>query len=355
MNCWILGVVVGVIVVAIIALLLFFLLRKKCPVCAEGEKCYDYACVPADKCTPACKEGETCINGVCETINQLTPCSVDSQCEIGFHCSKGYCVNTCINEASCPGSQVCIKGLCKLRMCREGIECADNEGCLPLDNHSYCVGAISCTSEYPCPEGLICEGGVCKQCITGGDCPTSICEKGRCATCLSPNDVPLAECAVAGTCSLSGTCCPLEGLKKRCKSEADCPTANPHCLKAVPEQTGFCTCTKIKDGLPCTNNSQCISGKCKEVCYSQECFNSIQCKAGEYCKNQLCSKDILDSYCTLSSTDACRREGNYCVNNICQKTPGTYGSSCLADKDCAEGYACKPSVKEKYFPLCLPK
>lgn len=358
MNQWLLFAVVAgaLVLLVIIGLGLYFVFRGKgCPDCAEGDKCYEGECVPATRCTPGCKKEEICINGVCEKESSLTPCSVDTDCpEGGFHCTKGYCLETCLNDASCPGSQACVKGLCKLKMCRDSGECAPNEGCLPAENgHSYCRGALTCTSDSPCPQGLVCNEGVCKECLNSSECPSKNCNLGRCVTCSRFKEVPPFPCTNGKvTCSPAGTCCPSEEFSKKCSSDEDCPETNPYCLPT--KDSGVCVCDKFPDGAGCSSNQQCQSGKCREVCFSGECFDFRQCGPGEYCRNQICSKEILGSSCILEASDPCLRGGNYCVNNLCQSTPGTYGSACRNDKDCAGGYSCKP-LQGEAFLICQPK
>jgi len=348
MNYYILlGVIGGLILLAVLGVVIYFITRKKPCVCPAGEKCYEDKCIPETTCAPSCKQTETCINGKCEPTKDLLPCSVDAECKEGFHCTKGYCVNSCINDSSCPGSQACIDKTCKLKACSVNTQCLANEACIS----GKCIGNISCISS--CPNDLICDRKLCKQCVTDKDCKEGSCTDGRCTLCVYPENVPSVECPQIGTCIPSGDCCPKEGLKKRCTEDKECLPTNPFCLKT--NGTGLCLCSKFPDGTFCTEDSNCISGKCNNVCYSGECYNSSQCPAGEYCKNSICSKDIIGSRCEIKPTDPCIREGNYCVNNVCSKTPGGYGSVCVTDKDCATGYICKPSIKEKFFPICVPK
>lgn len=300
-------------------------------------------------------------------------CSSDAQCDLGTTCVNGTCeVIKCTTSVDCIGSQACISGFCIEKNCSSNSDCTETgEAC----SNGVCVpyGQV-CNTSTDCNNGAMqCIGGKCSQCTTNADCSIGYCNGGLCTN----------SCTNA---------CPQDQVCVPNKQQTCCPTA-PECGQACTAGgTGSCqycvnnirTCTKGTTFDICTEDKDCVSGKCfmgtslGNVCSyvdSQFCvtnYNGTNTTPGScdsskpFCVRGTCSDIPLGAPC--GDNNSCRTinlnvadvntvvppkkpYAYYCTNGFCSREPAKLGEKCHVTDDCV--YAQKASNSQTARLQCI--
>lgn len=314
----------------------------------------------------------------CETQRlRVCPCTSDVDCGDCEHCaSNGICVSNCPNgqfcyesecrscdfEHPCPCNQVCVDGNCE---CPVDAPYKNSKGCCSecaLDSH--CPPCFVCTRDgcvpKECPTGM-CDPSTsaCVECYNSGQCPAGkCCVNNHCVCCegsyldpssgdCSPN--PLcqrdSDCSKCSICN-AGTCIPVScppGYIRVvgdpcCKPECDCN--NPNCPKGanclLEPSSGDCYCegcgSACDSNIDCPAGCYCDNGVCTpNPCYS-ECTTGADCGPGCGCDQGVCvpCNSFVCADCNGIS-------GCTCISNSCVK--GCSGP-CYGADDCARGCGC---------------
>lgn len=202
--------------------------------------------------------------------NSCVGCVTDSDC-LGGVCDNGTCVEcTETNVSRCASDkQVCASGHCQ--MCK-------------VDSKGVAVG---------CKGSQICDAGVCANCITDKDCPSSGIDNldftrpgpGACRT--GPDGVrACAECRIDASgksigCPPHAPICGGDGRCYTCTRDGDCSGTTPRCLTSAEFGRGSCVeCLECKD---------CPAG-CSLAC-------APDLVAGGNCYGGICIGGVSDSGC----------------------------------------------------------
>jgi hypothetical protein len=304
--------------------------------CVDGVCCNEGAtsCTGCRACNLSGSEG-TCSNvpsgedphGACTGLECATgTCGGDGECAAGQGgtvCQDDGCIgrrgcSSCPNDSHvvhvCDGASTGCPTTTRLENCPDGNVCADATSC-----------RTSCTSDAECYSGYFCDGSVCRaalsvpsSCTRNRQCNTNICQGGMCRNCVTngecqwSNSNLYCQSTADGAnrcvrCSDAGgdAFCVAEGLGDRCvnnfcqcSSSGQCTNPEaPNCLgmnsgagiinvcacysySTVNSTVYSCnwplgpTCVgnytgtdhwegcKITAGQPCTSNYQCLSGFC---------------------------------------------------------------------------------------------
>lgn len=277
-------------------------------VCGYGELCAGGACnscqgctMGASRCTAtgvetcewsvlsgctqwqarACANGSTCQNGSCASCN--------STCTAGAQRCAGNTVQTCVADGSgCTqwqSGQVCAN-FCSGGACGTcGTSCtAGQTRCQGAGVETCLIDTNNCPAWGPaqqCNANAFCQGGVCNQCATSCTQGSKRCgANGGTEECrLDPMGctafVPAGQCDLgAGERCELGVCIP--PCQNACApGAAQCSNGRPQSCEQGP--TG---CFIWRDEPVCGTDQQCVTGKCRTVCASDE-FET--CPAGELC------------------------------------------------------------------------
>ena len=219
---------------------------------------------------------ELCING--------EPCTPSDVCQVGrLTCTAGggaLCATVgpaVENGTPCGAGQVCNNGVCGA--CVSGETCA-------LDTDPCAEGLVSCTTGVAvcqptgrsrlngasCGTDRVCRAGVCGDCETGADCPSTVlCHEGALACSTgAPICVDSGDWSPDGTSCGSGLVC-RGGSCQRCDQGSPCTPSTPACHAGhldCATGTGVCVDdgTPSIDGIPCGASGQvCSSGACVTV------------------------------------------------------------------------------------------
>jgi len=195
--------------------------------------------------------------------------------------------------------------------CCNGLNCEQNQCCLPKDQGPCvfgddCCGNLYCRegrctdckllSEACAPEDACCEGecqdGVCRrQCSQDGDCPAAAeeCYDGFCYPCSTEG--------TQATSTIIGCC---QGLYK--DSQGVCRRA----------RTLGQTCEEGSDTAKCGDGLACVDGEC--VCYDlKETKDASGCCSGSVWDNRCCQVEGM--FC--QNTADCCGDWMQCLNGRC--------------------------------------
>ena len=199
---------------------------------------------PCGELTPCeadvdCNAGQLCAGGVC-----TAPACVESaDCRPFRECAGGRCIEqACDLDAECGGG-LCEGGICGPIQCAEAVDCGDFRTC----DAGRC-NPIVCDLDAECADG-ICEGGFCSAPLCSADAECGLfetCAAGRCAAvaCLVDADCPAgaicgadatcvaAECALAVDCLPGFDCQNARCVELSCVSDEDC-VAGQLCIDAL--------------------------------------------------------------------------------------------------------------------------
>jgi hypothetical protein len=180
-------------------------------------------------------------------------------------------------------------------------------------------------------------GVAAKSCGPNDACPALTCDCGGVQQTIGA----IATCALAGGC-LTGVSCPdvcaaqyfasdtlficvQSGV---CDTDADCPSANPRCLRSLDGSRGHCVSQQAGSG--CYRDTDCASSACVAVG-----------------RDRWCQDKTLGSACNRD--DQCRAPANGIGKSACVLKPGLFSGACtdgseegpcLASTDCLPGYGC---------------
>lgn len=358
--------------------------------CALDGGCDSGFCVAGRCCDSRC-------DGLCEACSESGRCDVapddDQRCPV-IQCAEA--TNACATYAETQATNRCESvGLCKTvcdpasvavdTACAEvapGIPGICNEAGDCVDPRSA-FGA-SCQSDIDCAEGSCVDGvccreacdGTCESCDSTGTCVADPAETscgdglscfGR-GACLSPNG---AACQNSTECG-SGNCEPAVGGGSACCAEA-CPDGQ------LCNSDGACVSPESDLGTPCTNDGECIGGRCFDgVCCDAECGGACetcaapgqegrcsaspvgsadpQCAAGRQCAGRGQCLLPLGATCSLNADcrsgecgPALQGGGEICCEAVCANgqrcspagtcvdAPDPDGSTCAINSDCLSG------------------
>jgi hypothetical protein len=332
--------------------------------CPPGSLCISGACVP--KCDPAdpnaCPANETCVDGRCAVT-----CRGGLSCPDGFVCNEAL---VCVADAP-DGGEVDAPRADAARESSVG----DAPSAKPLG--APCLGDSDCASGL-CVDGTVlptATNGVCtRPCCASQDCndgtfvcsPTgagSYCVKGSLVT-RTPNATGKsagASCSGDGECR-SGKCDPVQKIcVDACCRDSDCGS-NVCAAGDLDGVTAF-VCTLIdstlgKSGQSCYDgiadrNFLCESDFCQNGTCRPHCCGVASCPSAQgynecrYAK--LSSAGDVGAVCAYPNTTppggdagATCGQGSDCKSAICDPVTSTCVEACCVDRDCPQGYLCKP-------------
>lgn len=190
--------------------------------------------------------------------------------------------------------------------CRSSRDCPSGTFC---DGRGVCVADTTCRSSAECPAGTFCDRGACvvEGCRGDLDCPAgAFCDRGECVV-----DVP-------------------------CRGDLDCPSGS------ICDR-GDCV---VPVGIPvydeCVHVDECdlLADRCQEII--------TDWPDGVVSSGNICTLECLDSDdCPVSMAGRIP----LCVSF--SSLPFLCYESCVADVDCAAGFACG-NVGDGFF-ICLPR
>lgn len=300
-------------------------------------------------------------------------CQSNIDCSPAQLCHLGSCFEiSCSSDLNCPNNAQCVNSYCHPLSCNIGNDCPTGSSC--ISGSCINVGTV-CSSNSDCPPQLSCFNNVCIQCILNSTCPSGQgCFNQSCrfpfpdetkpnmVTYLSPSQsngnvlAPPAYLCPSSSCGLNSTDIPIS-----CSSSTSCPSSCPFCLN------NYCRCTQGDLYEYCSSDSDCLSGLCSQTSIGKICsFPGGDCSfnydpnvsnsslgycpiSNPYCVNGKCSPVSLGAICGGSSLphDICSNPsslgissisldgmGFFCVNGICQNTPGPLNSLCSNDSSC---------------------
>lgn len=266
--------------------------------CGDSAPCPDgYSCLPVDtrvgsQCIPGggncagclvtgCGDGEFCdpFTTECEALaDDCDACNTDAECQDGSVCAEyggsKICLSECeIGGAACgtgfecgslgdvtacaPTSGGCGGSGCELT----ADDCVDPLGVLDT---ARCI-CVACVDATDCAEGQTCtSGGNCvsggRPCSTTAECDGGYCQGGVCVDCLTPGDCSPDEICIAGACEPCDC-----GPDERCNSAGEC--------------------VEVPDPTNCTSDSQCVA-IARDLGFSGEgatCDSEIGCFTAGTC------------------------------------------------------------------------
>lgn len=247
-------------------------------VCSDPNECESDSC---DFLTRHCKSGclvdQDCGTGVCSFFACVEPlpngslCDAHSDCATG-NCFLGVCAPVCGDE-TCEAPELC-------GAVDSGLEC--NSDC------GKCGNGTPCLTNAVCASG-VCNGGFCAAagsvgpggiCTTNGACASATCAAGFCAGSCGDGVctvVPNAETCYANSCQTD--------------------------------------CGKCPNGVPCTLNADCASGRCFALTCSPATFcGDFTCNGGETCSSCGIDCGICPPPCAPNGT-VCALNSACCSGN----------------------------------------
>lgn len=304
--------------------------RTVATACAEGERCDDGQCVPADApCVDACAEGEqVCSGGAgfttcgqfdadpCRDRSPEVPCAAEQVCAGAGQCVEA-CAERCVVEtgrcggngpelceatpdgcgawnarAACGAGTRCEEGACVPvdAPCRDACvvgerRCADArtpERCGEADDGDLCTDWLA---DAPCDVGFRCDAGACAaDCVD--DCAqpgATLCVGGAPVECGRFDPDPCLDLSAPQPCA-AGTVCSAGECLADCVDE--CAPGTVSCVDGVD---AFRRCGAF-DADPCADWSSpfrcgvgeaCDDGACVDRCGEAACVEGTQrCDAG---------------------------------------------------------------------------
>lgn len=279
------------------------------------------ACATGDCVTAGCPSGQVCDTTTHVCSQQATmgqPCGGQIVCAPG----QGSCIDLTSVGITTRGSSVCAASCCQTSDCPAGFVCDTTASGTALCVTSGTLGLTLGT------------GAAATSCHSGSDCLSGVCTNGTCADgcCAS------ASCGSGGTCTLGSgntfVCAPSTGGKsfgKSCYQNSDCTSD-----ACVEVDTFDSECTKR-----CCTSSDCSDPtlRCDYVAVSTSSTAVVPaCVPIDY--TETTGTKIGGSPCTQPSD--CR--SGRCSGNFCD-------DACCHDSDCATGALCKPRKESSGYPM----
>ncbi|MEW5851635.1 MAG: hypothetical protein AB2A00_22790 [Myxococcota bacterium] len=239
-------------------------------------------------CTPRCGAAEVCTNGACVPRAGVTPCESDGDCPAFSACLTGQCQS--IQEAP-----RCITGCPQGTHCLGDTICVADGACSSDDGGQSCLAwecnAVSgaCQPGLPpaciqnaCDEALSCMEGVCRECVSDGDCgPNTLCDSlsGRCVGtgCLTD-----AECGSGRICDLRHGGCVLP----ECINDVECQPVDPRRRCDIDARRCFlpaATCAETEEPNNDASNATVVdpAGLSGELCRGDVDYLRLSTTAGQ--------------------------------------------------------------------------
>jgi len=218
-----------------------------------------------------------CTIGTCQNY-KCVECTDDNYCLTNKptkpHCEKKFEGNLC---QECYQNSHCIspsKSLCSSNTC--GI-CGSDPDCSHLTATPYCIGSgcVQCTQDSHCPSTgtPYCVGNTCQDCSTG-----------ICSSRFSSSNPTKLACEIS-----SGVCV-------ECNSDGDCPsTGTPYCVGNSCQacSTGICS-ARFSTTTPTKLACEASSGVCVGCLGNSDCPLVTE----SFCNTQTCQACTQDAHCT---------------------------------------------------------
>lgn len=324
--------------------------------CVPGYYCNEAAlCAPCDTaifCGPTCSPcgGET---PFCVNINgkdECGGCRDDYDCKVGFECDpiKHVC-HECNDDDDCVKGDICVDHSCT--------PCANPDQCGGVSCNCCGVGSNGKQMQcVPTPVGKNEGAATCIECVSNADCETSpngpICDlyTGHCVPELKNNSSP--DCCGTGcaVCPPEFPFClpgPVGTACAQCRHDMDCPIGefclSGECGACVRDRrcglrcescggdTPYCLGSQIADNafcVRCTNDSQCVGGKCNPETHACEPTCEASCAPETpHCDGQKCVECYADTQCPCGGT--------------CDLGTNTCNPSCKTNIDCLGNEHCR--------------
>ncbi|CAF1117654.1 unnamed protein product [Adineta ricciae] len=289
--------------------------------CADLKRCLNsYDCI-SSVCTVNLCQVPTCNDGVTngnETDADCGgPCLPVKQCHDGLRCS---------NASDCVSS-VCTSGFCQVSTCNDGVRNGDETG---IDCGGSCASQKKCADYIGCFNSLDCINGIC----TANLCQVPTCNDGV----MNGNETDV-DCG--------GPCLPA----KQCRDGLRCSNASD-CVSSVCT-SGFCQVPTCNDGVKngdeididcggsCLPGKQCVDGsrfaKVSSVTYNVT--NSNVYTSVPTCNDHVKNGDEIDVDCGGSCLPAKQCGDGLKCNNASDCISGVCISSVCQVPNCNDGVA----------------
>ncbi len=268
-------------------------------------------------------------------------CGVDGDCLPPEICDReaGQCrvpPDVCGRDADCPQDRVCQGGECRFRpsTCAEDADCGPGRVC----EAGICVGRPECVADADCPGGRCAPPG---RCVFDEPCPGGCPAGFECVDneCVDPS-------ACGGGCPDGQRCHPELERCVECFADGHCP-ADRHCTLApdfaCAEGQRLPACAPCGESGVCGFDQVCVADTgflCLTVCR-----DNAACPQGTFCDGEVCRSDFLCGGLDCRRDDDC--EGA-CLGGAC-----TPRQACVAETDCAEGWACRTGRCIPMDPPCF--
>ena len=316
-----------------------------------------------------CSNGDTCQGGTCKgtvlQCNDSNPCTKDACDPKAGSCKSVPLSNgvTCTDNNKCTTLDSCVDGLCEgekhtvTGSCNDNNPCT-NDGCLPLTGCFSTPKPGICSDNDPCSVNDKCDSGKCKGlpkgCNDGDSCTNDKCNKAASGKC--DHEKFIGPCEDNNKCTKNDKC----GSTGKCQGDdIDC-NDNNECTIDVCDSSKGCTYinrkggTPCEDGLHCTKQEVCDSGKCLVVKNScVVCQNDGDCSkeddgdpcTGTYkCVEASNNKKVCDV--PKASIPDCSKIGDgLCSIGVCNKKSGACAKQLKPNgAPCSDGDKCTEST-----------
>jgi hypothetical protein len=265
--------------------------------CASDSDCAGEVCDTSSGACEECTGDGDCGNGeYCSTTSQEcnpkkplgVPCGVDDSSCLSGHCA-GALLSVCVeceSDGHCGNDEYCSSNSCAGQKV-VGLPCGDDDECTSGSCEALFAGGVKlcqCTNDGQCPNVCDENTGFCEECLVNSHCDTGeFCSSSD--ECEAKLSVGQPGCSVNSDC-LSNNCEQIiAGVALNhcvCTSDSQCES-DPKTEDECKESTGSCVeCTssthcsntqycksndciaKLPDGVPCSTNTSCLSGKCED-------------------------------------------------------------------------------------------
>jgi hypothetical protein len=317
----------------------------------DGDGRFDFE----DNCvsTPNPDQADTDLDGVGDACDNCPYVSnPDQRDSLGN--GTGDACRTCHFNTDCPGGLLCQNGLCleclNNRQCGDEVCNTTTHKCVACQSTSECsqpdkcdvkIGrCVACLTGTDCGANMTCTFGQCfPQCVSDASCPGQFCVNGACVGCRSNQDCPSMQWCDGGAC------------RAQCIITADCTDG-----RTCDTMTG--TCVLPCNGL-CLNGQTCDNSVCRDVC-----DGSRPCGTGSKCAGGACVPECaIDGDClgirpfTICQAGQCVPNGTCVLDTDCDRSKMCVTGVCVARPTTAvanKGYLCNDPCQCRLDEACLP-
>ena len=299
---------------------------------ATSQTCPPYTCDPATNLCAAtcttdaqCAAGRQCVAHRCGKSANGAACQSPDDCSSGF-CTDGVCCNVACSGACVSCNQTGSLGHCTFVPAGISDPACHASERTTCGNTGLCDGLGSCTLY---PEQTVCGSSACSDLVESA--PRTCDGRGTC------REAQLVDCSPF-LCA-SGACV------QDCKSDADCETGH-QCVLQTRNGVTTGSCGKRKNGQPCPDPSECVSGQCVDgVCCESSCTGPCRsCNmpgSPGQCLNAASGAHDPRNTCTDLGAALCSTNGVCDGNGACQSYPA--GTECNPQA-CVNGAYSPPST-----------